>query len=30
MALVGLLGLAGLLLFAERDRQMMRRAQRIS
>jgi hypothetical protein len=30
MAVVGLLGLAGLLLFAERDRQLMRRAQRIS
>jgi hypothetical protein len=30
MALVGLLGLAALLLFAERDRRLMRRAQRIS
>lgn len=30
MALVGLLGLVGLLLFAERDRRMMRRAQRIA
>jgi hypothetical protein len=30
LAVVGLMGLAGLLLFAERDRRMMRRAQRIS
>ncbi|HUR77125.1 MAG TPA: hypothetical protein VMZ22_04195 [Acidimicrobiales bacterium] len=30
LALVGLLGLAALLLFAERDRRLMRRAQRIS
>ncbi|HVT78810.1 MAG TPA: hypothetical protein VHD87_17345 [Acidimicrobiales bacterium] len=30
MALVGVLGLVGLLVFAERDRRMMRRAQRIS
>jgi hypothetical protein len=30
MAVVGLLGLAALLLFAERDRRLMRRAQRIS
>lgn len=29
MALVGLIGLAGMLLFAERDRRLMRRAQRL-